>query len=265
MAQKDTNQTRKKPAKPQGGAQSIRRTIDILRSVSRFNKTGARLSTIARDVALPAPTAHRILTVLQEEDVLSFNPETKLYFLGTGLYALAAATSQFSLRDQYHSCLKRISDYTEDSAYLLVRSGYDGVCIDRVMGSFRVQVLGYEVGERRVLGIGAAGLALLSFLPAPLRDEILAANSPRYVKEFGVSPRDVMETVEQTRANRYSLSVHRVTSDSVGVGAPIFNTAGRVVAAVSMSAITKRLGPDRCREIARFMMDEISAVGPPSA
>lgn len=247
----------------QTGGQSIRRTISILRSVSKFNETGARLSKIAKDVDLPAPTVHRILAVLLEEEFLTFDSQSKVYQLGAELYSLGTVTQQFSIRDRFHTTLIRISEQTNDASYLLTRSGYDGVCIDRIVGKFRVQVLGFEIGERRVLGLGAAGQALLSFLPEQQREEIIAANAPRYLKYYGIKPAEVRGWIKQTRQRRYALSVHRVTPDSIGVGAPVFNAKGEVIAAISMAGITSRMTKERCQGIADLLRSEIAAVEPP--
>lgn len=247
----------------QKGAQSIRRTIAILRSVSKFNETGARLSVIAKDVDLPAPTVHRILAVLLEEEFLTVDALGKVYHLGAELYSLGTVTQHFSIRDRFHTALERISEQTDDASYLLTRSGYDGVCIDRIVGKFRVQVLGFEIGERRVLGVGAAGQALLSFLPEQQREEIIAANAPRYLKYYGIKSDEVRSCIKQTRQRKYALSVHRVTPDSIGVGAPIFNAKGEVIAAISMAGITSRMTKERCQEIAQLIKSEIAAVDPP--
>jgi len=250
-------------SKRQGGAQSIRRTIAILRSVSKYNEAGARLSKIAKDVDLPPPTAHRILAVLLEEEFLSFDAGAKLYHLGTELYSLGAATRQFSIRDRFHTTLERICRQTDNVIHLVIRSGYDGVCIDRTVGKSRVQVLGFDIGERRLLGIGAAGQALLSFLPKEQREDIIAANAPRYMKYYGIEVKEVRSWIKRTRKLKYSNSIHIVSPDSIGVGAPIFNKKGQVVAAISMAGITSRMTKEKCREIACIIKSEIAAVDPP--
>ena len=131
------------------------------------------------------------------------------------------------------------------------------------MGKFRVQVLGFEIGERRVLGVGAAGQALLSFLPDDQREELIEANAPRYLKYYGIKSAEVRAWVKQTRQRKYALSVHRVTPDSIGVGAPVFNAKGEVIAAISMAGITSRMTKKRCEKIAHLLRSEIAAVDPP--
>jgi DNA-binding IclR family transcriptional regulator len=248
----------------QGGAQSVRRALAILRSVARCNEQGGRLSVVAKEVALPPPTVHRILSVLHEEGFLSFDPESKQYHLGAELYALGASTRQFSLRDRFHTTLKRISEATDDATYLIMRSGYDVVCIDQVPGRSRIQVLGFDVGERRPLGIGAAGQCLLAFLPEAQQKDVLQANAPRYLKYYGIRKEQVRAWIRQTLADGFATSVRIVSQDSIGVGLPVFNQKGQVVAAISMAGIQNRMTQERCRKIAAIIQSEIEAVAPPS-
>lgn len=264
MIEGDVKQPATEIPKRQEGAKSIRRTIAILRSVSRHNEAGIRLSLIAKDVNLPPPTVHRILSVLLEEGFLEFDDAGKIYHLGPELYSLGAATLQFSIRDRYQTTIKRISRQTDTAVNLVIRSGYDGVCIDRTVSKSRVQVLGFEIGERRPLGIGAAGQALLSFLPENEREDILTANGPRSLKYYGVGVDVIREWIRNTRKLKYSNSTHIVTPESIGVGVPIFDTNNQVVAAISMASITERMTPEKCQEIAGIMQSEITAVEPPS-
>jgi DNA-binding IclR family transcriptional regulator len=247
----------------QGGAQSIRRSIGILRSVSKHNEAGARLHQIAEAVDLPPPTVHRILTVLLEEKFLSFDIEGKTYRLGSELYSLGAASQQISTRERYHTSLQRISGLTGDGTCLVIPSGYDGLCIDHMPGKFRIQVLGFAIDERRPLGIGAACLALLSFLPEKQRENIIAANAPRYMTHYGVEDKEVRSWIKRTRKLKYSNSIHVVSPETIGIGAPVFNKKGQVVAAISMAGITSRMTEEKCRETARIIRSEIAAVDPP--
>lgn len=258
-APKSSNKT---PSR-QGGAQSIRRSIAILRAVSKYNETGARLHEIAKAIDLPTPTAHRILAVLLEENFLSFDSEGKIYRLGTDLYSLGAATQRISIRDRYHTTLQRISRQTGDGTCLVIPSGYDGLCIDHVPGKYRIQVLGFDIDERRPLGIGAACLALLSFMPEKQREDIIAANAPKYMEYYGIEEKKVRSWIKHTRKLKYSNSIHIVSPESIGVGAPIFNKKGQIVAAISMGGITSRMTPEKCIETARIIQSEIAAVDPP--
>ncbi|ACN14407.1 putative transcriptional regulator (IclR-family protein) [Desulforapulum autotrophicum HRM2] len=263
MTKTDSLEQPVKTVRPQGGAQSVRRTLSILRSISTYNDDGARLSKIARHVDLPPPTVHRILSVLIEEDFVSFDPVSKLYHMGAELYAMGEDSRLCSIRDRYQTAVRRITEQTGDATYLVIRSGYDGVCIDRVLGSARVQVLGYNIGERHPLGMGAAGQALLAFLPEHECAAILEANSPRYLKYYNIHVDEVRTWIQQGQDRKHTYSSCKITQDAVGVGAPIFNKAGCVVAAISTAGICARMTPDRCRKNSEIIIAEIAAIEPP--
>lgn len=248
-------------AQKQAGAQSIRRTIALLHMIAKYNDHGVNLSKIARKVSLPTTTVHRLLAVLVEEGLVSFDPTTKLYHLGIVLSTFGIAAHQFAIRDQFHSTLERIAQKTGDTAYLVMRSGIDVLCVDRVIGSYPIQVLTFEIGERRPLGIGGGSIALLASLPDDQTEAIITANASRYSSFKKKTPGEVRRMVSQCRRLGYGLSVRNVNPDMIGVGVPILNQQGQVIAAVSVAGIAKRMGPSRQKEIIELIKSEIKAVG----
>jgi DNA-binding IclR family transcriptional regulator len=242
------------------GAQSIYRAIALIRTVAKYNQQGVRLSRIARKVSLHPATAHRILSVLVNEGLVAHDPASKLYRLGFEIYALGATAQQFSLRDRFHTALERIAEITQDTSYLVIRSGNDAMCIDRIVGKFPVQVLTFEVGERRPLGIGAGSLAILASLPNEQIEAIIKTNRSRYSNYSNKTTEDVRTSITQSRKLGYGLSDRVVTSETVGVGVTVKDSDGVVVAAMSVAGIVKRMGPVRCEEIVKLIKSEIKKV-----
>ena len=247
----------------QGGAQSIRRAIALLRSVTKYNDQGAPLSKIARDINLPTTTAHRMLAVMVEEGFITYDPASKLYHLGIELYTLGSAAHQFNIRDVFHAIIERISDETGDTTHLAIRSGNDGLCIDRIVGKFPVQVLTFEVGERRPLGIGATSRVLLASLPDDQVETIITANTMHYAKYCSMKTEEIWAFVKRIRDVGYSISDRQFSPDAVGVGVPVRNKKGEVVAAISVAGISRRMGRERCKEIAHLIKSEIGAIDYP--
>ena len=73
----------------------------------------------------------------------------------------------------------RIAERTGDTVFLNVRSGPDVLCIDRKEGTFPIKTLIIEVGNRRPLGVGAGGIALLMPLPDEELERVVSANEAR--------------------------------------------------------------------------------------
>jgi len=245
---------------PQGGAQSIRRAISLLRSVAKYNDPGVRLSKIARDVALPSTTVHRMLTVLTEEGLIGYDPSTKLYNLGIALYILGSEAHQFAIRDQYHGIMEKIAVETEDTVYLMTRSGNDTLCVDRVVGSFPIQVLTFEIGERRPLGIGGGSQSILAAIPEVESENIIAANEKYYDEYNNRTADDVRKMVRKSKKLGYGLSAGNVHPDTIGVGVAIKNYKGVTIGAMSIAGISSRMSHKKQKEIVQLLKSEIKTV-----
>ena len=243
------------------GAQSIQRAITLLRAVAQTNERGARATALAAEVGLSVATTHRILSVLAQEGLLTHDPYSKLYHLGVELFVLGTAAQEFSIRDRLRPVLEQVALETEDTVFLLIRSGNDAVCIDRVEGCFPIRTLTLDVGARRPLGIGAGGMALLGFLPDPEIEAVLAANAPRYASYAGFTADDIRNWVQQTREFGYALNNGSLRPSVLAVGVPVLDAARRIVAAVSVAAIPERMPEDRRERIAEMIARHLSLVG----
>ena len=121
---------------PRRGAQTIGRAIGLLRDVARHNERGARLSELSRDAGLNLSTTHRLLAVLAAEGLITHDASSKRYHLGIELYHLGSAAYQYTVRERFRATLEKIAHETGDTVFLLIRSGDDALCIDRVEGSY---------------------------------------------------------------------------------------------------------------------------------
>lgn len=241
------------------GAQSIHRAVAVLRVVAKYNQTGVNLSKITRNVDLPPSTTHRILSVLAEEGMVCYNPMTKLYNLGIGLYVLGSEARQYQLRDMYRDSLERIAQKTMDTAFLVIKLGYDVLCLDRAYGSTRIKVLTFDIGERRPLGVGAGSLAILASLPDDEIQRIIQHNERRYESFTGFSPQELKKMVSFYRSHGYA--VNSVTPHIISIGVCLHDRHGDQLGALSVSGISSKMDKSRQKEIAALLQSEISWQG----
>lgn len=248
-------------AKKLDGAKSLLRAISILKAVAFYEETGARMSKLANKVGLPTSTVHRILSVLVSEDLIEYDDNSKKYHLGYGLYALGEKARKFDIRDKYHTALKNVSIRTEETTYLIIRSGNDAFCLDRIVGPYPIQVLTTDIGQRRPLGIGAGSLAILSSLTNETCDSILKANAERYPEFMGRTTDDIRKLVSRTQRDGFALSTKNIDIETVGIGVPIINENGKVLGAISVAGINSRMKPHRRRNVVEIIRSEIERTG----
>jgi DNA-binding IclR family transcriptional regulator len=253
----DFSQNSKKKSKSEKGFQSIERAISILRAVAMRNGQGIRLSELAREVGLSITTVHRMLSALNKERFVSYNTTSKLYNLGIDLYYLGSASKRFFIIDKYHGVLKKIADWTGDTAYLFIHTENDSLCLDRFEGEYPIKVLTIEPGNSRPLGIGGGGLALLAFLPDDQVEDITSSNKQRY-SDYNRTVEDIKKLVAMARKLGFALSDGAMHPEVRAVGVPIFNHKREVVCSISVGALNHRLNRDRCLEIVKFIKSEIA-------
>ncbi len=246
-----------KELKRRKGAQSIYRTIDLLRTLAECNEAGINLSDLARKNSLPVATVHRIVSVLVSEELVSFDPLSKSYRIGFGLYRLGCNARQFSIRDTYRKCIEQIAQSTGETVYLVVRAGFDSLCIDLVEGEFPIRIMAYDIGDRRPLGVGAGSLALMAFLPLNETEAILKANRNRYTDYDGLSVEKVRQMVDISRSLGHVFNEGNYLAGVTGVGVPVYGPEDTVIAAISVASISERMDPERASEIAAMIRHSV--------
>ena len=241
---------------PTAGAQSVRRTLALIRAVADYNMRGARLSDLARDVDLPVSTTRRILQVLAEEGFVTYDLVTKLYHLGLDLYRLGNRAQQYSIRNRFHPALERIAKQTQDTVFLLIRLGNDAICADLIEGEYPIRTMLVKVGSRRPLGIGAGSLALIAFNDPEDFENVLATNAPRYSQFKGLTEKDIRAMANRARKAGYVLSYGLFHKDAVSVGVPVKDEMGKVICSVTVSAIRSRMNAKRRSQIMHLVKEQ---------
>ena len=242
-----------------GGTQTLHRAASIVRLVASRNRPGMRLTDVVKFSGLQRPTAHRILKGLIAEGLLAQDSESRLYCLGPLVFELGlAAAPHFNLSDICRPSLQRIAEKTGDTVFLSVRSGHDSVCIDRREGSFPIKTFTLDIGERRPLGAGASGLAMLMPLPDEAVQEIVRANATRLVGYYKLTVPALLEALEHSRTLGYAWNDAHLADGAATLGLPIINRYGHPFATITVGAILSRMTEPRRIEIVSILREEIA-------
>ncbi|WP_322047974.1 IclR family transcriptional regulator [Paraburkholderia sp. J67] len=244
------------------GNQGLERACSVLWALRKGGVQGLRLIDVARATDLSKATTHRLLASLVQAGLVEQDEETASFYLGFDLYVLGSgAINRFGIAEIAHESMKRIAQQTDDSAFLTVRAGYDAVCVDRVEGGFPIKVLTLDVGDRRPLGAGANGMALLASLPDEETQLVVANNGERFKNYPGLSASRVYEEIEATRRRGYAINNGGVIQGMSAVAVPILTMAGRPShASIGIAAVTDRMQPERIATIAQWLQAEATRI-----
>ena len=239
------------------------RAFLVIRALAELQADGGRVTQIARNVGLTQATTHRLLQSLVAEGMVEQDERSKLYRLSIDFFALAAkAGDGGGLRALCRPALLRLSASLGDSIFLLVRSGFDAVCLDRSEGPFPIRSFTGDIGGRIALGVGQGALAILAFLPEAEREEVIRFNLSR-VREYGVYDEVYLRTeIEKVRQQGYAGRNTGLLEGMAGVAVPICDREGRAVAALSVGTIADRLNADRMPTVVELLKREAAGIGP---
>ncbi|MDD5335560.1 MAG: IclR family transcriptional regulator [Rhodoferax sp.] len=250
-----------KPESP--GVGGLERAFAIIRLLADAKTQGARVTQIAKAVGLTQATVHRTLQALIAQNVVEQDQRSKHYRLSIEFFVLAArAGNPMNLRDLCRPTLLRLCASLGDTIFLLARSGFDAVCLDRSEGPFPIRSFTGDIGGRIALGIGQGSLAILAFLPEAEREEVIRFNLPR-VHELGVFDEVYLRTeIESVRELGYAGRNTGLLEGMAGVAVPVCDHDGRAVAALSVGTISARLSPERLPTVVEMLKREAQGISP---
>jgi DNA-binding IclR family transcriptional regulator len=245
-----------------GGAQAIRRAIEVVRLVTQIQRSGASLSRVARATGLKTSTTFRILRSLTEERLLRYDQVDRCYYVGPlafelGLAASAEAETQMSWRD----AVDRITRETRLTTYLMVRSDKDVVCLLSAQGSMALRAVPVEIGQRLPLGVGAGSLAILATLDDEEIRRIVSARASRFdlFPDGRTKAQGILKRVELARQRGFSISSGTVVPGVVGVGVAVLPQEGLAQLSLSVSAVANSIAPREARKLAAVIRAAIQS------
>ncbi|MDP9780888.1 IclR family transcriptional regulator [Pseudomonas fluorescens] len=258
-----SNSTERNNEAVEVGVGAVSRLFAVLRSLGDTVEGGERVTQLAQRIGLSQPTTHRLLRSLMDEGMVEQDARSKRYRLSLEFFALAArAGNTGNLRELVRPAMLRLSASLGDSLFLLARSGFDAICLDRSEGPFPIRTFTGDIGGRVALGVGQGSLAILAFLPEEERDTVIQYNLPR-LKDFHLYDEVFLRSeVENVRTLGYAGRNTGVLQGMAGVAVPILDRDGRAVAALSVATVSDRLGPDRLPTVVDMLKREAALIGP---
>ena len=199
------------------------------------------LNELCARTGLPRATAHRLAVGLETHRLLA-RDNNGVWRPGPALAELSA-TANDPLQEAATLILPRLREITGESVQLYVRDGHARVCVAAMEppSGLRDTV---PIGARLPLTAGSAAKVLLAWAEPEVQRSVL----PDAV--FGE------RALAEVRKRGWAQSAAERASGVASVSAPVRDTAGAVVAAVSVSGPIDRMGR---RPGARWAADLVAA------
>jgi DNA-binding IclR family transcriptional regulator len=243
---------------PLPGTQSVRRALDLLRMVAKSRDKGMKIAQLVRDSGMDRGTVYRLMSCLLDEQFVD-RDEKKIYRLGPEGVLLGSSMPQLTpLLRRLVPLMKRIARISGDTVFLMMRQGDYVQCAHREEGSSLVKVLTTHVGQRRLLGAGTGGAAVIGLITP----EELIETYHRHAKEYddlGMDLDHLLSIAASARAQGYALTYDAVEIGVAGIGMA-FRIGAQGMGAISIGTLTARFGPERRRDLYDLFLRELASI-----
>jgi DNA-binding IclR family transcriptional regulator len=225
----------------------VERAADLLFLIAE--KGEASLTELARAIGSSGSAVHRILTALKNKGLVQQAVENGPYSMSWAILALTQRlTAEADLRSISLPHMTRLRDLTGETTTLNVRSGFDRVCIDQVVGPHEV-TWRQDVGKISPLYGGATGKVLLAYLPPEELKAFWRAVKIEKLTPYTVTDKgEILKELELIRERGYAFGTQDRLLGVTGLSAPIFDSAGYAAATLTIAGPADRCPSDRLEQ-----------------
>ena len=238
-----------------GAVKSLARGLTILEVLSA-HPDGLTLSEISRSLALPKSSTHALLHNLLERDYLMDGRRDRTYRLGPRLFQLGNAyVHGIDLVADGQETVRAVSRRCDETVHLATLEGRDVLYVAKEEGTGYIRMVS-ALGKR----VPAHGTGVGKMLLSSLTEEELSALYPPEYPPQQMTAKTIADLsamkveLGRTRERGYALDDEESTVGLRCVAAPVYDAAGTMVAAMSISVPVARWSRNRQDELLALVL-----------
>jgi IclR family acetate operon transcriptional repressor len=241
--------------------QSLVRALALLNRISEAADDGATLTELAQQVGLPASTAHRLLTTLEQERYAKFDHDGRLWSIGVQAFVTGCTfTKTRSLVGLARPHMRRLMEDSGETVNLAIEDEGEAVYLAQVECRQMMRAFA-RPGSRVPLHCSAVGKAILSAVSDKSLSKILHQRGmPRLTVKTITSPARLRSNLERARVVGYAVDDEEHAVGLRCISAPIFDETGGVAAAVSASGPLARIVDERVAQLSAMVLETARAI-----
>jgi DNA-binding IclR family transcriptional regulator len=244
---------------PQQRANRVLVIEKAVRLLDEFRDSGTlTLTELSDRLSMSKSTVHRLLSSLDQVGFVEKEAQPGSYRLGMKLFELGSLVQyRMHLRQIALHYMTELVERTGETAFLLIRDGLHGRCIERIEGD-HVQALALKLGGTLPLHVGAGPRVLLAYASPEFLQQYLAQESLQaFTMNTIIDPQALCANMAEIRRRGYVLSYEDVTIGVAALGVPLFNYEGKNIGALSLAGITPRWTEAHIA----YLLSELCAIG----
>lgn len=228
-----------------GQVQSLSRALKIMNALS-YQAQGMSLSEVAHEVGLPTSTAHRLLTTLQNERFVRFDPERSTWLVG--MQAFRVGSAFLRSRDVAATArpfMRRLMEQSGETVNLAIADRGEIVFLAQVECNKVMRAI-TGPGGRTMMHCSGVGKALLAFgRSAEVEKHLKLIDFRRETSSTVTSIEGLRKDLAATLARGYAVDNEENAIGLRCVAGPVFDEHGDAIAGLSVSGPAARIPESR--------------------
>jgi DNA-binding IclR family transcriptional regulator len=241
------------------GTQTLARGIAVVNAVARGR---TRLRDIAEETGVGRSTTHRLLQLLLATGYLR-QLDDGAYALGPALIELGyQALQENPVTGVAAPVLRALAERVHDTVHLAIEDRGQVLYLDKIPGT-RGAVMRSQIGHRMPLTRTGIGKALLLDSPGRWSERFLAERpaGAGHGLDHDVLTVEAFAQVMQVAADRgVAFDLEENEPGILCVAAPVRDTSGSIVAAISVTATRPYMPPERLETLAPIVHDAAARI-----
>ncbi len=239
--------------------QTLKYALDVLWAFTADSPTWG-VNELGRHLGLHKSTVSRLLATMEERRLVQKDPVTDKYRLGLGILELAGvALGQMDLRQVAAPLLRQLSMTTRETVSLAILDGTQVVLIEHLPSPEPIKYLG-NIGHRTPAYCSSGGKAILAFSPQDIVEVVIAGGLKRHTPNTLTTREAFLQDLRKTRRRGYSINNGEYTDSLAATAAPIWDSAGNVIAAVAVAGPAYRLSGTALRRAAEAARETAAGI-----
>lgn len=215
---------------------------------------------LARELKMSHTAINRILKTYEKNGFLRQNVETQKYYLGLKFLEFSQLIGEVtSITEDILPTMKQIMEKTRESVYLTWKENNEGVTLAIAESEERIK-FSVSVGTRTPLYAGASCKVMMAFLSKEEQLAIKEAGLKSFTANTVSDEQLLMEQLEDIKGKGWCYTCGEYSNQVFGLGVPLFDRNGDVVASITISGPEYRLTEQKKEDMLHILLEDTKEI-----
>jgi len=219
---------------------SLEKTLAIIEALAEMDEP-AGVSELCKMLDIPKTSAFFILNTLEQHQYVTKTEDGK-YRLGARFISIGnSVLSKIDIRNVAKPFMQELLKETDFTVHLAVLDNFEAMYVEKVENHAFVKFSTF-IGQRLPLHASGVGKALAAHMPeADLETYLREHGLPAKTENTITSPKEFRMALETIRNTGYAIEDEEGEYGIRCIGAPILGHDGKLIAAISVTALRTEL------------------------